>query len=168
MSEDAGFAAWYTGEHPRLLASLVFIAGDLESARDATDEAFARALAQWNRVKAMASPAGWTYRVALNLVKRRHRRAALERRLLGHERPDHAPQIPEPAVELWDAVRRLPERQRTAVVLRYLGDLPELEVASAMGVTRGTVASTLASARANLGLALFDNAENPELELPYV
>jgi RNA polymerase sigma factor (sigma-70 family) len=34
---------------------------------------------------------------------------------------------------LWDAVRSLPPRQRSAVVLRYVADLPHREIASAIG-----------------------------------
>jgi RNA polymerase sigma factor (sigma-70 family) len=34
---------------------------------------------------------------------------------------------------LWEAVRELPTRQRSAVVLRYLGDLPHREIAAAIG-----------------------------------
>ena len=56
--------------------------------------------------------------------------------------------------ELWDAVRSLPAKQRTAVVLRYVGDYPEAEIAEAMGVTRGTVAATLSAARAALATKL--------------
>jgi RNA polymerase sigma-70 factor (sigma-E family) len=48
------------------------------------------------------------------------------------------------------ALRRLPPRQREALVLRYFADLPELEIAQAMGVSRGTVKSTTARALAAL------------------
>jgi DNA-directed RNA polymerase specialized sigma24 family protein len=47
-----------------------------------------------------------------------------------------APVAPEaPDAALWDAVRRLPERQRTAVVLHYVGDLDHAAVAAALGTT---------------------------------
>ena len=58
--------------------------------------------------------------------------------------------------EVWDLVRSLPTRQRTAVVLRYVGDLREDDIASVMGVTRGTVAATLANARRALATVLDD------------
>jgi RNA polymerase sigma factor (sigma-70 family) len=48
------------------------------------------------------------------------------------------------------AMRRLPARQREALVLRYYADLPEIEIARVMGVSRGTVASTTARALAAL------------------
>ena len=80
VDDDAAFAAWYRNEHPRLLAAMAIVTGDLHVAQDVTAEAFARALAAWNRVSSMDSPTGWTYRVALNLARRRARRAALEQR----------------------------------------------------------------------------------------
>lgn len=48
------------------------------------------------------------------------------------------------------ALGRLPERQRRVVVLRYLADLPEAEVAATLGITPGTVKSTLHRATARL------------------
>jgi RNA polymerase sigma factor (sigma-70 family) len=52
------------------------------------------------------------------------------------------------------ALRRLPPRQREALVLRYFADLPGCEIALAMGVSRGTVKSTTARALAALGRML--------------
>jgi RNA polymerase sigma factor (sigma-70 family) len=145
------FEDWYKAMHPRLLGVLCTVSGDPDAAAEATDEAFARALFRWDRVGAMASPEGWTYRVALNVLRRRKRRAGMEARLRHREDVVEAPC---PAGEVWDQVRRLPERQRAAIVLRYVGDLPEAEIAAAMGVTRGTVASTLADARQRLAMTL--------------
>lgn len=142
----AGFEAWYLREHPKVVAALTWVAGDPHVAADATDEAFARAYASWRKVEAMASPGGWVYRVALNVVRRRMRRAALERRTV--EPPAAVSEIVDH--EIWGVVQQLPERQRVAVVLRYLLDLPEKDVAIAMGVSRGTVASSLAAARLRL------------------
>jgi RNA polymerase sigma factor (sigma-70 family) len=57
-------------------------------------------------------------------------------------------------VDLHRAVANLPRRQRVAVVLTYFADLPQAEVAVAMGVRRGTVASTLSDARSSLAITL--------------
>lgn len=154
MLDVDDFERWYRGEHPRLLASLTLVAGDADLAGEAVDEALARALERWGRVGAMGSPGGWVYTVALHQLRRRQRRRALERRLL--RRQPVPAGVPPPAGEAWDAVRRLPERQRTAVVLRYVADLPEAEIAAAMGIARSTVSSTLTSAHRALALALSD------------
>jgi RNA polymerase sigma factor (sigma-70 family) len=148
--DDDGFAAFYAAQHSGLVRALTVVAGDAEAATDAADEAFARALERWSRVRDMASPGGWTYRVALHALRRRQRRGALERTLLQRHRPPVTapPDLGDP--DLWRAVRRLPERQRTAVALRYIADLPEARVAEAMGIAPGTVAATLHRARRRL------------------
>lgn len=142
------FEAWYLANHARIVAGLLLVSGDLDLTRDAVDEACTRAFSRWDRVRRMESPAGWTFRVALNALRRHQRRAALERRLLARRPP--IAQIPAPAGEAWDVVRDLPPRQRTAVVLRYVVDLTQEEIAVAMGIARSTVSSLLADAHTNL------------------
>ncbi len=44
------------------------------------------------------------------------------------------------------AVRRLPERQRQVLVLRYWSEMSEAEIADALGISRGTVKSTASRA----------------------
>ncbi|MBA2497403.1 MAG: hypothetical protein H0V33_09980 [Acidimicrobiia bacterium] len=70
------FEPWYRAEHPRLVVSLALACGRMDLAAEAVDEAFVRALERWDRVSAMASPTGWTYRVALNCLRRRERSCA--------------------------------------------------------------------------------------------
>jgi RNA polymerase sigma factor (sigma-70 family) len=149
VAATRGFEQWYADQHPRLFAALLVLGGDRDVAADATDEALSRALQHWERVAEMASPEGWTYRVAVNIVRRVARRRALEQRLLPRLVARHP--TPEPAGDVWDLVRSLTERQQQAVVLRYIADLAESDIALVMGVTRGTVASTLAQARRRLG-----------------
>ncbi len=147
-NDGEDFEIWYLANHARLVAGLLLVSGDLELTRDAVDEACARAFARWDRVRRMASPGGWTFRVALHALRRSQRRSALERRLLARQRP--VPPMPAPAGEAWEVVRELPPRQRTAVVLRYVADLTQVEIAAAMGITRSTVSSLLADAHARL------------------
>lgn len=153
----ADFGAWYGRTHGRLVGALRAVTRDADAAVDAADEAFARCLLHWERVRSMGSPDGWVYRTALNELRRIARRRALERRLL-RRLPPSAPS-PAPSVTgLLDALGDLPPRQRTAAVLRYVADLPEADIAVAMGVTRGTVASTLSDARHAL-------ARSPDVEV---
>jgi RNA polymerase sigma-70 factor (ECF subfamily) len=152
---ETGFEAFYRRQHGPLVASLLLVTGDVDLARDGADEAFARALAAWPRVRAMASPGGWTYRVALNVIRRRGRRRALERRLLVRSAPRPRP-VPAPAGEAWLLVNGLPLRQRQVVVLRHVGDLPETQIAAVLGISRSTVSSTLADAHRVLARQLHD------------
>ncbi len=116
------FASWYRREHPRLASTLVVVAGDVGTAAEAADEAFARAYERWDRVGVMDSPGGWAYRTALNVLHRRRRRARLEATLLRHHGDRRAGDLAGPPVdwspEVWDALRRLPVRERIAMALR--------------------------------------------------
>jgi len=137
---------------------MVLITGDVELATDAVAEAFARALERWARVGMMAEPTGWTYRVALNVARRSARRAALEHLLLTRTpRPSH---VPAPAGEVWELVAGLPRRQREVVVLRYIADFPEAQIAGVLGVSRSTVSSTIADAHRRLGSLLDEGEKN--------
>ena len=149
--EHAGFAGLYDREVRRVVATLRAAGASAAVAEDVAAEAFARAWAAWSRVSAMVAPGGWVVRVAVNELRRRHRRGRLERLALGRLQPSAVADPPdEPDDELWRAVVELSPRARQAVALRYVADLPEAEVAAALGVTRGSVARTLSRARARL------------------
>ena len=145
------FEAWYRREHPRLVTLLSVVTGDAELGCEAVDEALARIFERWERVSQMDSPAAFAYRVALNVARRRARRRDLERRLWARRAPQP---VPGPTGELWLLVADLAPRQRTAVLLRHVGQLTEQEIAEVMGVARGTVSATLRSAYRRLGAAI--------------
>jgi RNA polymerase sigma-70 factor (ECF subfamily) len=149
------FTAWYEVEAPAVVRALGLVLGDDALAEEAAAEAFAKAFARWDKVRLMSSPVGWVVQVARNEARGRFRRRRLEARTAGRQisRSDvPAPSDPEDA--LWEAVRGLPARMRTAVAFRYVADLAEGDIAALMGVTRGTVAATLSHARRQLADAL--------------
>lgn len=157
---DEGFSGWYAREQPRVFAATLVMCGDRDAARDVTAEAFARAFERWERVATMDRPGAWVHRVAVNIWKRQARRQGLERLLLrsSASRSDVVA-APDLDLELWAAVRDLPDRMRLAVGLRYIADLSEGEVAEAMGIASGTVAATLHAARRKLAGRLDDSRE---------
>lgn len=151
------FEAFYGRERDPLVRALTFATGDPAAASDAVDEAMARAYQRWARVSTYDNPAGWVYRVALN-----HSRSVF--RKLGRVRvgavPDRsvAPsQLPDEA--LWRAVDRLPEAQRDAVVLRFLLDWNNAEIAQALDVPEGTIKSRVSRGLAALRERLDDTPE---------
>jgi RNA polymerase sigma-70 factor (ECF subfamily) len=158
---DHDFERWYRREHGRVLTALAVASGDSEIAREATDEAFVRAYERWDRVRRMDSPGGWLYRVALNELRRRCRRRSIEQDLL-KRRQDRAALDPPPVSDprVWEAVRALPNRQRSAVALRYVLDLTEREVAETMGISRGSASATLTAARRNLQESLGEQIDD--------
>jgi DNA-directed RNA polymerase specialized sigma24 family protein len=147
------FAEWYRQTQPGLLESVLRAVPRRAVAEDAIDEAFEKAFARWERVQSMRSPNGWVYRVAVNAARRQLSREVREGERLAFATVG-APLEPPPGGEAWLVVATLPVRQRTAVVLRHVGGMTEAEVADAMGVTRSTVSSTLASAYKTLGQQL--------------
>lgn len=154
-----GFERWYFDQHRRVLAGCLALTGNQDVAREATDEAFTRALERWASVATMASPGGWVQVVALNHARRMLRRRGIERRSASRGLRVETTEAVLPCPELWAAVRGLPNRQQMAVILRYVGDLPEDEIAVVMGIKRGSVASTLHDARLRLRGVLGDHEE---------
>jgi RNA polymerase sigma-70 factor (sigma-E family) len=112
------------------------ILGDRGDAEDVAQEALARALTRWWRLE--SEPHGWVSRVASNLAIDRYRRRG--RSLPTSSEPSGSvdPYQSE-RVDLAEALARLPRRQREVVVLRYLGDWSEADVAAELGCSVGTV-----------------------------
>ncbi|MDZ7733203.1 MAG: sigma-70 family RNA polymerase sigma factor [Acidimicrobiia bacterium] len=164
MSRRAGFDDWYRRTRPTLVRSLlVATAGDPDVAADAADEAMVRAYERWPRIREMASPEGWVYRVGLNVARRRFRRRATEQRAVARHRAGRSLTVPAPdggdRVALWEAVARLDRRTREIVALRYVAGLTESEIAELLGGRTGTISSVLSRARARLRDELTDAAE---------
>jgi RNA polymerase sigma factor (sigma-70 family) len=158
-----GFEDWYRRAHPDVLTTIALGCGSMDIAADATDEAFARALARWPQVSEMRSPTGWVVVVAFNVARRRARRQAIEARLLRRSRP--VIDLPAPAGELFDVVRLLSPQQRSIVLMRYVADFTQSEIADVLRVSRSTVSSTLTHAHRRLASMLIDD-DFPEAELP--
>jgi RNA polymerase sigma-70 factor (ECF subfamily) len=141
---DLEFEELYRREHGAVFRTVYALCGDRSAAEDATQEAFARALERWRRLRDRPWVAGWITATALNAARRAMRRS----------RPASAPQPRDGdldrAADLWRVVRSLPRRQQEAVVLRYVADLPVAGVAAAMGCAEGTAKAHLARARAAL------------------
>jgi len=135
-------------------------------AEEATQEAFTRAYARWERIRGMERPAGWVYVVAVRVARRRRRDLLGDpsARAAGSER-DIATEVVD-RVTLQAAIEQLPSRQRVALVLRYYGGLPLGEIATAMGCALGTVKSTLHAAHARLALEIEDEIPEVELDAP--
>lgn len=160
MMDD--FDDWYGELRPRLTVALAAWCGDTAIAVDATDEAFVRALERWDRVRRLDSPAGWVWRTAANLVRRTMRRQRLEARALRRHAAGRSTSLAGPVpddLDLVAALGHLTDRQRTAIVLHYVADLPHAEVAVMLGVATGTVAATLHQSRVRLAGLLTEQHE---------
>ena len=137
----------------RLAFALV---GEATAAEEIAQEAFVRLYASWRRLDQIDHAPSFLRRIVVNLCRSRGRRLAVRARvdplLSGPstvEQPDVALQL-----DVWAAIELLPQRQRACVVLRYLEDMTEAEVAELLGCSTGTVKSQLHKARAKLGTSL--------------
>jgi RNA polymerase sigma-70 factor (ECF subfamily) len=158
------FDDWYRELYPRLHTAIRISCGSIDDADEAVAEAFARASARWSRVGAMDNPDGWTYTVALNVTRQRGRRRARDRELAavaGSRVPTHDDAAA--TVRFIELVHDLPERMREVIVLRHVADLTEPMIAEVLGISRGTVSSTLRDAHRRLGSRLLAerNGEAP-------
>jgi RNA polymerase sigma-70 factor (sigma-E family) len=144
-SFEVAFADLY-----RLAYRVAFrILGDRCDAEDVAQETLARAALRWSRLH--ERPEGWVCRVASNQAIDRYRR----RRRQPHTMAGPVGLVDERLGERGDlvaALRKLPRRQRAVVVLRYLADFSEEDVALTLGCSVGTVKS-----QASRGLSALRN-----------
>ncbi|MDW3179877.1 MAG: sigma-70 family RNA polymerase sigma factor [Acidimicrobiia bacterium] len=149
------FDDWFSLNYRRVLSSVLIVcAGDLVRAEDATNDAFIDALEKWSTVGVMDSPRSWVTKVAINKAKRSWLR---RQRYVDPVNVDSAGAVAldqDPNVELWAAVNRLTVKQRSAIVLRYIDDLTQSDIATKLDIAPGTVSATLTQARAKLRVEL--------------
>ncbi|MGH3017920.1 MAG: RNA polymerase sigma factor [Gaiellaceae bacterium] len=122
------------------------VTGDAERAHDAVQEAFATAVRKRRSFRGEGPLEAWVWRIVLNAARSDVRKSVP----LIYSEPASANGRPEHDAELRAALTLLPERQRTAVFLRYYADLDYAAIAEALEITTGTVAATLNAAHAAL------------------
>src|SRR4051794_21747562 len=140
MRGDDEFAASFDELLGRAYRHARRLVGDPGLAEDLAAEALARTYAHWPRVRSYEHRDAWVLRVVTNLAI-----DAFAKKKVAP--PEDVTLGPEDAailrVTLAQALRALPARQRDAIVLRYLVDLSEADVAASLGVAPGTVKSRL-------------------------
>jgi RNA polymerase sigma-70 factor (ECF subfamily) len=159
------FDLFFTRTSPQLVRLCFLVTLDREAGADAAQEAMTRAWREWDRIGAESSdPGAWTRTVALNLCRNRWRRLARQARLAprAYTLESRADDLPD--VDLRRALRRLPVRQREAVVLHYWEDLSVAACAAAMGVSSGSVKQHLYRARDRLAAELGAATADMEVE----
>jgi RNA polymerase sigma-70 factor (sigma-E family) len=127
------------------------LVGDTGLAEDLAAEALARTLVRWPKIRSYEFLDAWVLRVVTNLAIRASATRAPTAADADVVGPDDVAIL---RVTLAQALRALPARQRDAVVLRYLVDMSEDDVAQALGVAPGTVKSHLHRAVARLRTTL--------------
>jgi RNA polymerase sigma-70 factor (ECF subfamily) len=146
--QDEEFRRFYERMDERALRTARRLVGNQVVAEDIAAEALARAYARWKSVRSHPNPDAWLLRVVGNLsidhmrMAGRRTQSELGDRVAG-DRPDDDAVL---RVDLARAVHKLSNRQQEVVVMRYLIDLSEDEVATSLGMSNGSVKTHLSRA----------------------
>ncbi len=148
-SEDA-FSAFYEREHDGQVRRAYLMLNSAAAAHDVVAKAFTQVLRRWSTID---EPGPYLNRCVLNGCRDAGRRALRETaatdqvRLaeLDGDEPNHQDPTLGAAldIDLIDALRRLPFKQRAALVLRYYGGASQNEIAGSLQCQPGTVGSLI-------------------------
>ncbi len=164
LRHDQQFEEFYQASYGRIVAMVAAMTGSKQEAEDIAQEAYARALARWPRLRGYDLPEAWVRKVALRLAidsgRRLRRNLAAAVRLAAQRRPaDHEPDDDLKYTPLGAALASLPIHERQVVVLHYVTDLPVNAIAAECGLPVGTVKTRLAVARRHLEQKLTSRPE---------
>jgi RNA polymerase sigma-70 factor (ECF subfamily) len=148
----------FVNEHMRRIFRQIFrLVGNVQDAQDLTQEAFIKALQRQDQLKDDDKAAHWLSRIATNTALdflRRHKRVSFCE--IG-EAPERHMETPEASAIrqerrnwLAEGLERLTPRERAALVLRDMEDMPAEEVARRLDCSKATVRSHIANARIKL------------------
>lgn len=158
---EPDFESWVTARGPDLLRFAYVLTGNAADAEDAVQDALAKAIGSWRRICAADDPDAYVRRMVVNAHTSWWRKFRRKEAPVAEVRPsgetDHVEAMSYDD-RLWQACLRLPEQQRTAIVLRFYEDMDYPAIAAVTGVREGSVRSRvsrgLAALRADLGDAV--------------
>lgn len=146
--------AFVADHHRRVVRAVALFCGDPALAEDAVQDALGRAWERLERGDEIHALERWVVTVAFNQVRTRVRRTARE--VLVDRIAERGADDARQDLDLARALRRLPHRQRASVVLHHYLDLSVDDAAAVMGVSPGTVKTSLSRARSSLARELGD------------
>jgi RNA polymerase sigma factor (sigma-70 family) len=138
------------------VARLSYALAGPDDGADCAQQVWEQALAAYPRLRHTGNLKGWLFTITHRVAVDGHR-ARIRRPVPVAATPDTASSVDvrEPDPQLWAAVRRLPERHRVAIALRYVLDLDHAEIARQLNTTqtmsRRLVSDGLATLREELG-----------------
>ena len=136
--------ALYRTHHERMVRLAHVLVGSNPVAEELVHDAFVELHRREGRID---NPAGYLRMVVVNKCRSHLRHLAVERRTVVEPARRF---LPPELDETWTALRVLPERRRTAVVLRFYEDLPDEEIARILGCRPATVRTMIFRALATL------------------
>ncbi|WP_326646365.1 SigE family RNA polymerase sigma factor [Streptosporangium sp. NBC_01755] len=147
---DEEFREYVVARGPALLRAAYQLTGNPNDAEDLLQVALVKTYLAWDRIQDHTALDRYVRRAMVNINISWWRRRKLEE-YPSEELPEPVlaggPHLPE---RVEQALDRLPTRMRTAVVLRYYEDMTESEIAKTLGISVGTVKSTVSRGMAKL------------------
>lgn len=156
---DEALTAVYSAHYTSLVRLAALLLRDAATAEEIVQDAFVAMHGRWRRLRNPDSALGYLRTTVVNRCRSRQRHLTVVDRHTPRELPDE-PSAEQSALAgaetdaVIAAMRQLPEKQRTVMVLRYYGDLSEAEIADTMGISRGAVKSHASRAAKSLRLSL--------------
>jgi len=151
--DELTFREYVSTRSRALLRTAYLLTGNVADAEDLVQAALAKTYLAWDRIEDRGAIDGYVRRAIVNTHISWWRRRRVEE-YPTDEIPDQAIADHAGNSDLQESMRRavdrLPQRMRAAVMLRYYEDMTEAEVAEALGVSLGTVKSTVSRAMAKL------------------
>ena len=152
---DRAVTELYASHYRGLVRLASFLVRDTQTAEEVVQDAFVAMADGWQRLRDAESALAYLRHTVLNRSRSVLRHRAVVDKHLPNPPPDIASAEYGALVRLErsavvEALRKLPGRQREAIVLRYYADFSEAEVAAAMGISCGAVKSHTARAMAAL------------------
>jgi RNA polymerase sigma-70 factor (sigma-E family) len=141
-------AALYRVHAPRAGRLAYLLTGDEHLAEDLAQEAFLRLMGRLGLIRDETAIAAYLRQSIVNLARKHWRKRGSERAYLRREGRSLVVDVSSShdlaaRDELWEALGRLPYRQRAAIVLRFYEDLSEAQTARVLGCAVGTVKSSV-------------------------
>jgi RNA polymerase sigma factor (sigma-70 family) len=157
------FDTYYAASYDRVRRAMTLTFRDPELAEEIAQEAFFQTLRRWKKVSLLDHPEGWTMVVALNkgrdLHRRRVRQEAKQLLLVRPSANSSGEAQVDARLRVTELLEGLSDRQREALLLRYITQLTIPEIAKAMGCAEGTVKATLHAALAKASLHAKDTID---------
>ena len=164
--QQMDFDSYYSTSYDRVRRAMTLTFRDPNLAEEIAQEAFFQTLRRWSKVSLLDHPEGWTMVVALNkgrdLHRRRVRQEAKQSLLIRQSGAQSGESLVDDRMMVSAILEGLSDRQREALLLRYITQLTVPEIAVAMGCAEGTVKATLHAALANASLQAKEDFNVPD------
>lgn len=153
QQDDVDFEKFFDATWARAVRMVSRMGLNRQDAEDVVLDAMAIVYDRWSRVQALPYREGWMLKVAANRARRQLKRVSRRGRSAPSVRVPVEQEV-DTRISVREGIAGLPRRQREVIALRYLADMPEDQVAEALGLNLGTVKQHASRGRAALRVAL--------------